>query len=280
MENKTIVILGNTRFDSDIQATSLFIARGLAKNNKVFFVDYPFTLKDYYAKDNAETLELRENKFSYFSDGLMDTDLPNLKVIITPPVVPVNFLPEGIIYRTALKLNEDIIAARIKKVLKKQKITSFIYINAFNFHYPNLAKQIKPALTVYHCVDPIIVPYDVKHGRLSEQQLVKESDVVICTSKALYNEKLPLNKNTYFVPNASDVDHFNAALDTALPVHEKLKDIPKPVIGYLGTIERRIDYELLMDAAKANTARSFVLAGPVWGDHIPASMAAIPNIYT
>lgn len=279
LKNKVIVILANTRFDSAIRATSLFVARNLAKTNKVYFVDYPFTFKDYLTHRNSVELKVRQPKFSLLADGVLDTDIDNFKVIIAPPVIPINFLPEGPIFRTALKANEAIIGNRIKKVLKKAGIQEFILINSFNFHYPNIAKSIKPILSVYQCVDPMIVPYDMKHGIISENMLVKESDVVICTSKALYNEKKSQNPNTYFVPNAADIEHCSQALNKALPVHAKIKDLPKPIIGYLGTLERRMDYNLILEVVKTNPEKTFVLAGPVWDNHVPPELFKIPNVH-
>ena len=282
LKNKVIVFLGNTRFDGHIQATSLFIARNLAKENKVFFIDYPFTLKDYYyykKNSSADQLKERKKKFSILSDGLIDTDLPNLKIIITPPVLPINFLSEGMFFRSMLKLNENLISMRLKKVFKQEGIADFIYINSFNFHYPDIAAKIKPTLTVYHCVDPMIVPYDMKHGILSENKLVKESNLVICTSKALYEEKKELNQNTYFVPNATDSSLTQQTANPDLRIHTKLKDLKKPIIGYLGTIERRIDYDLVLEVVKLNPDKSFVLAGPVEGNYIPEIMHHLPNIH-
>lgn len=279
LKDKVVVILGNTRFDSTIRATSLFVARNLAKTNKVYFVDYPFTFKDYLTYNNSDELKLRKPKFSLFSDGLIDSDIPNLKIIIVPPVIPINFLPEGVIFRTALKANEAIIGNRIKKILNEAGVKDFIFINSFNFHYPDIARIIKPALTVYQCVDPMIVPYDMKHGIISEDKLVKESDLVICTSKALYNNKKSQNPNTYFVPNAADIDHCSQALDPVLPVHNKIKDMQKPIIGYLGTLERRMDYNLVLEVVKVNPEKTFVLAGPVWDNSVPPELFKVPNVH-
>jgi teichuronic acid biosynthesis glycosyltransferase TuaH len=267
MKNKVIVFSANTRFDSVIQATSLFLARSLAKHNTVFFIDYPFTLKDYFTHRGSAALQLRKEKFRFSSDGIIDTDLSEFKVIIIPPLLPTNSLPAGFFYKLARKINESIIGARVNKVLKKKEVKEFIYINSFNFLYPTVAKKIKPALTVYQCVDPMITSFDMRHGVASENILVKESDLVICTSKALYNEKKSQNPHTYFVPNAADTAYFSTALKEDLQVYEKIKDLPKPIIGYLGTIERRIDYSLITEVIKNNPDKTFVFAGPVWDEH-------------
>lgn len=279
LKDKVFVFLGNTGFDSKIQATSLFIARHLAKENKVFFIDYPFTLKDYYQNRNSALLKDRIDKFSPFSDGVIDTDLPNLKTIITPPVIPINFLPEGLIFRSLLKINESIIAFRIRKVLKKYGIKDYIYINSFNFHYPGIAPKIKPSLAIYHCVDPMIMPYDMRHGIVSEEILVKKSDLVICTSRALYLEKIKSNPITYFVPNASDAYHKNGTSNKNLALHEKLVGLQQPIVGYLGTIERRINYDLMAEVIKLNPDKTFVFAGPVDDNYGIQSLVKIPNVH-
>jgi teichuronic acid biosynthesis glycosyltransferase TuaH len=267
LKDKVLIFLGNTKFDGNIKSTSLFIARNLAKNNTVFFIDYPFTLKDYFKYVKTDQLRQRRDKFSLFSDGLIDTDIPTLKIVITPPVLPINFLPEGLFFRSLLKINELVISTRIKKILKENNILEFIFINSFNFHYPNLSRYIKPKLTVYHCVDPMIVPYDMKHGIKSEHQLVANSDLVICTSEKLKQEKILLNKNTYFVPNASDFNTGFISDADSLPIHPKLEHINNPIIGYLGTVERRINYKLLLAVVKKNRDKTFVIAGPISDDY-------------
>jgi teichuronic acid biosynthesis glycosyltransferase TuaH len=280
LKNKVIIFLGNTRFDGDIKSTSFFIAQNLAKDNKVFFVDYPFTLKDYFTTNfNSKDLKLRKKQLSPFSDGIIETEIPNLKVVVTPPVLPINFIPEGIVYRTLLNINQKIIARRIKRILARENVTKFIYINAFNFHYPDIAKKLQPTLSVYQCVDPMIVPYDMKHGITSEDTLVKESDLVICTSKALFLEKSTQNCNTYFVPNGTDLGTRSSDLHSSYPLHQKLTAVSKPIIGYLGTIERRINYDLVEVVMAANPDKSFVFAGPISENFVPESLYKMPNIH-
>lgn len=280
LKNKVIVFLGNTRFDGDIKSTSFFIARNLAKDNRVFFLDYPFTLKDYFRTNfSSKELKLRRKNFSPFSDGIINTDISNLKIVVTPPVLPINFVPEGFIYRSLLTINQKIIARRLKKILVSQHIEEFIFINAFNFHYPDLARELQPRVSVYQCVDPMIVPYDMKHGITSENKLVKESDLVICTSKALFLEKRTQNDNTYFVPNGTDLNQINLDQQVSYPIHHKLAGLPKPIIGYLGTIERRINYSLIQEVITANPDKTFVFAGPVSDNFVPDSLYRLPNVH-
>src|SRR5690606_24171310 len=176
--------------------------------------------------------------FSGQADGLIPTQNPNLNIVIMPVVLSINFLPEGKLYRLLLKYNESLIRRRIKKIIQKAGIEKYIYINSFNFHYPDVINGLNPQLTVYHDVDPLILPYDTRHGLISEKILVKNSDLVICTSRQLYDEDKKINPDTYFIPNAADLTHSSKALDENLPVFESIAALEKPVIGYFGNIER------------------------------------------
>lgn len=278
LKNNTIVIVSLMRFDA-LASTNYTIARYLARENQVFYVDNPFTLTDCIRLRKSPEFRRRQQYFSPFSDGVMATEDAGLKVIVPLPVLPLNFLPEGKLYRSLLKVNEWLIARRIKKVLRKHQVKTQVYINSFNFHYPGIAAHLQPSLTAYHCVDPIIVPFDQKHGLVSEKQVVAQCDVVICTSKQLYTDKIKDNPHTFFVPNAADSKHSSKALDVNLPVHTSLNNIPKPVIGYLGAIERRMDYPLLQEVIKHNSDKSFVFAGPADAGFLPAWMQDMPNVY-
>jgi teichuronic acid biosynthesis glycosyltransferase TuaH len=277
--DKTILIFSNMRYNSPIEATSIFLARELAVNNKVYYIEYPLTYKDYKNEKSSEAFQKRKDSFFNADDAVIDTEIPNLKRVALPILLPLNFLPEGKLYRAILKINESWIAKRLKYIIKKQEIKGFVFINAFNFYYPGVGKAIKPALTIYQCLDPMITPYDMKHGIVSELQLVKESDMVICSSKTLYNEKIKINPNTFFVPNAGELSHSSKALDKDLPIHGKLLNIKKPIIGYVGSIERRIDYELMKEVITTNPYKNFVFVGPMFKEHVPDWFFNTPNLH-
>ena len=279
LKDKAILIFGNMRFNSPIEATSLFLARSLARDYQVFYIEYPSTIRDYFRDKNLPGFSAVKNSFFNIDDALVNTDTPNLKKIFPPIVASINFIPEGKIFRYLLKVNEQLIFKRIKAILQKQSVEDFIFINSFNFHYPDVGKLLQPELMVYHCIDPLITPYDIKHGFVSELKLIKESDAIICTSKALYIEKSKINSHTHLLPNAADLSHSSKALDPALAVHHLLDNIPRPIIGYFGSIERRINYDLILDVMKSNPDKSFVFAGPAIKEHIPDWFFNTPNLY-
>ena len=269
LRDKNIFILGTTKFDGPDQSTSFNIAKELSKHNTVYYIDYPITWKDILNQNNSKLVKARRKFFSPFSNGIITTEIKNLKVIISPPLISINFLPEGAFYRLLLGFNEMLIRWRIRKCIRINRIKDFIYINSFNFHYPRIIDPLKPLLSIYHCVDPMIMPYDMKHGIISEDELVMKSDLVICTSKMLYEEKKKQNPNTYFIPNAADIKQGEKALESTFEINKQLLELKRPIIGYAGSIERRFDYSLLKEVIDANPDKSFVFAGSLMPEFVP-----------
>ncbi|MGZ3847057.1 MAG: glycosyltransferase, partial [Flavisolibacter sp.] len=182
-------------------------------------------------------------------------------------------------YRRLLRINEKKIANSINKIIEAERIEEFIYINSWVFHYPDVARYIKPSLKIYHCIDPIVMPYDVKHGLISEKLLIDHSDIVICTSKQLQLEKKKFHAKTYFISNAADVKHSILATDEQLAVHESMVQFKKPVIGFFGAIEKRIDYEMMRQVAEGNIDKTFVFAGPVSKEWVPDYFFSLANVH-
>lgn len=278
LHNEHIIILGLPRFDGPYESTNITIARELAKHNQVYYIDNPLTWKDYWQLRGTNALNIRKPFFNATSNGIIKKE-GNLHFVVTLPVASLNFLPEGWLYRKLLAYNEGIVRKRIQQLLHSAHIKDFIFINSYNFHFPNIAKGLPSKCNIYHCVDPIIRPYDQKHGLISEAQLIRNSDLVICTSKALQEEKSALHNNCLFIPNAADIAHSSKALDPGLAVDKMLKDIPRPIIGYLGNIERRIDYELVQELATTHADKQFVFTGPIEREFLPDWFFHTPNIH-
>lgn len=278
LNGKQIVILGLPRIDSEIESTNYTTAKLLAATNQVYYVENPYTLRDYFKLRNLKQGLLRRDYFSLFGTQLMDTEVPGLSIIIPPVLFSINFLPEGIVYRAALRINEFILAFKLKRIVRKHNIQDFIFINSFNFHYPGLASYLQPFMEVYHCLDPLVVEFDRKHGQQSENVIIQRSDVVICSSRKLYDDKKVLNASTYFVPNAADLSHSQKVFNPLVAVSERLANCKRPIVGYFGAIERRIDYNLLQKVAEKNPDKTFALVGPVAPEFIPADLRNLSNI--
>ncbi len=104
IKNTPVVIFSNMRYDSIIESTSLFIARNLAKDTLVYYVGYPYTIKDYINNKNSDAFLKLKKSFFNTDDALIDTDIPNLKKLVLLLVASINFIPESEIFRQTLIL--------------------------------------------------------------------------------------------------------------------------------------------------------------------------------
>ena len=72
----------------------------------------------------------------------------------------------------------------------------------------------------------------------------------------------PNNHPDAWIPNAADVEHFKKSmhLDTMIP--PELENIPKPIIGFIGSIDHWMDWEVVESVALAHPDWSIVVIGP------------------
>lgn len=279
LKGHQILILGLSRFDAPIESASYTTAKMLARENEVYYIENPFTLSDFFRLRKTAEYRFRKEHFSLTGHSLIETEIPNLKVII-PPILPsVNFLPENVAFRTALRINEFLIRLKLNSILRAYKIRDYIFINSFNLHYPTVADGLTPKLKVYHCMDSVMPPLYRRHGVASEDILVRESDVVICSTKRLYEEKKKQNLHSYFIASAADLGHSSKALRVDLPVFPVIQALKKPVIGYLGAIGRELDYPLLRSVIEANSDKRFVFVGPISREFVPDWFFTAENVY-
>ncbi len=135
------------------------------------------------------------------------------------------------------------------------------------FQFPHHVEQI-PHLKelgykiVYDMVDDIAEFEEVpKEIRNREIHLIENSDLVIATSKPLFDMAKRYNRNVKLIPNGVEYSHFVKARKH-LP---RPLDMPKgkPIIGYYGAIWTWFDEELLLYLARERPQYDFVLIGTI-----------------
>src|ERR1700712_5197822 len=131
LKNRNIIIFSQMQFDGRLESTNYIMAKHLAEHNNVYYVDRPFTWKDYIKFKDTPEFKIRKPHFFSPDNSIIQTAIPNLKIVISPPVPSINMLPEGKLYRAAVRINELIVAARVKKVIKELGIKDYIYINSY-----------------------------------------------------------------------------------------------------------------------------------------------------
>jgi len=129
-------------------------------------------------------------------------------------------------------------------------------VTAFAGHMGEIA-------TVYDCMDELsrfrFAPPEMAQR---ERQLLRHADVVFTGGRKLYELKSESHDNCHFYGCGVDIGHFGKARSKETTPPALLAALGKPVLGYFGVVDERLDYELIARVADANRDWSVAIIGP------------------
>jgi glycosyltransferase involved in cell wall biosynthesis len=110
-----------------------------------------------------------------------------------------------------------------------------------------------------------------------ERRHMRNADLVLCSSVSQYERRKDHHPGVHLLPNGVDFKLFRRPC--APP--EELESIPRPRLGYVGTIDYRMDFDLLDRIASRHPEWSLVLAGPCRPDRRVAlrHLDRLPNVH-
>jgi len=236
--------------------------------------DAPFQRYQYLAKELSRT-----NKVIYFEPvlsviyflrkpGLLRRKLlrasrvkkkvaRNLFTLNAPPI-----LPYGNITRFINYVNQFFIFLLIKiftiDFRERKRVCLWISDAA---HYP-LTKWLKPKISVYDCTDAIVFRDSRKQGYHNglRYRTIRDSSVSFFTSQLYFTEGQAYSRNCHYIPNGVDIKNFRKA---HYRVPEELKKIRPPILGFVGTLDARMDRELIDAILIGKPEASLVFVGPL-----------------
>lgn len=130
-------------------------------------------------------------------------------------------------------------------------------------NFRDMVGQFNERLVVYYVYDQY-AGYTGSGGNVrspGELDLMAKSDVVFVLSKELYELKKADAKKVVHLANAVDFDHFSRARDAATVVPADMAAIPGPRIGYIGTMNEKLNVPILEALSSAHAEWSIVLVG-------------------
>ena len=283
---KDIDIIYFTLFpwDNAYSSVSLSFTREYAKNNRVFYINHPYSIKDFLKGWNQPMVKERRkdmllNRMRYESIP----ELPDVVAVQPPLTFPINWMSEGKSYERFYEMNNRIILNTIKQVVKDYNLTNYIYLNCFNPYYAGVLPrdEFKPLLNIYTCIDDMREEkYTAKHGARLEEKALAAADISFVTSHNLFRLKQHLNPNMHILNNAVDVSIFKKALEGPLPKPKELEGVTGKIIGFTGNInEYRLDYRLFKKVAEKHSDKTLAIVGPLnSNDYIEHGLDKMPNV--
>lgn len=105
--------------------------------------------------------------------------------------------------------------------------------------------------------------WTAEHDKL-EVALLKQADVVTAVSTGIAERlREKGSRSVEVLPNGVDVHAFEAARTAGGAVPEELAAIPRPRLGYLGSLHPQVDYALVATLARARPDWHFVMVGDI-----------------
>lgn len=257
-------------WDNAYSSVSLSFTREFAKNNRVFYINHPYSIKD-FVKGWRQPMVKARRKNMLLNRMRYETipGMPNVIAVQPPLTLPINWLEPGKIYDRWFQFNNRIIVNTIRQVIQDYDIKNFVYLNCFNPYYAGaLPKELGAKLSMYQCIDDMTEEeYTAKHGARVEEEAMRDSDIAFVTSRNLLRLKKHLNPNTYVLHNAVDISIFEKALEGPLPRPKELVGVKGKIIGFTGNInEYRLNYPLFKQIAEQHPDKTLALVGPLNSD--------------
>lgn len=281
IKGKDIIVVGIQAWDIEIGSNCKNIASEFAKNNRVLYVNPPMVRSTMTKDKHKESIQKRIKIKNGLEPDLVEigTNLWNLypKNLIES----INWIGIHAIFKILNKRNARLYTNNIKSAVDTLNFKDVILFNDSSmFLGLHLRKFLQPDVYIYYMRDYLVkVPYWQKHGERLEPEVVKDADVLTTNSEFFSEFGLQYNSHSYMVGQGCDVSHFSDE-DGAIKIPDEFKNIPKPIIGYVGSLTTlRLDIELLEHMANERKDWSIVLVGPEDDDFKNSNLHKFSNVY-
>lgn len=278
LKGERIVCVGFPKWEGDYMKSTVLLMGELARHNEVLYVDYPFTFKDLIKGGpfgNVPTLSvlgLRPRlRVKVLDNGAA------VRLLRLPPFVPANWLNDEQAYERLLHWNARWALGAIRRAITRLGWERPVVINAFNPALGNaLAGRLNEKLLVYYCYDEIgAAGWISKHGKRHEEEFLKRADLTIVSSVHLLREKSKAARHCGLVENGVSLGLFRQA-------GPRPEELPGPeagaILGYMGSVDERLDYCLLEYLATVLPRHQFVFLGRIVEKEAIGRLERLPNV--
>ncbi|KKS89860.1 MAG: Glycosyl transferase group 1 [Microgenomates group bacterium GW2011_GWC1_43_11] len=251
LSNNLIIVACNLPFDwsTDYPYQT---SKELSKNNLVIcWMLQGIPLKEYLLQRKVPKLFTKQAKNLYFYQPI--------------DILPFRRFP--IIYAINMQMS-TITLMFIVRFIQRFRHFKRTILWVFDPRYTHLYRQLeKRIFFMYDCIDyfrgdPLLSNKQQKKLIDHENELIRTADVVTVNSSILFKIHSPIRTDIHIVPQGFRLDVFvkNFKSHVGFPTD-------KPIIGYVGALNYRLDYHLLVKLAKRLPQYLFVFVGPLQKDN-------------
>ncbi len=183
-------------------------------------------------------------------------------------------------YRAVNRRNQKKTARFVREVMAKHGFEKPI-LWTYSPVSADVVDRIPHSALVYDCVDRHSAYGGLMDPALvdrMELELAEKADMVFATAEGLCERLRTVNKNARFIPNGANFELFQQAASPR-EVPEDMRDIPGPILGFVGALQACIEYGWVERAAKERPDWSFVFIGKESPGVDLSALRALPNTY-
>ncbi len=280
IRNRDIVMFSFQPWDTEIGSNFKDMALEFARYNRVLFVNRALD-RSYYLKHRSDPKVKTRLASIRKGVGELEQVLPNIWVQ-NPRVIieSINGIPLKGLHDFLNKINSKRLAKEINKAIGQLQFKDVILVNDNDFVRGFYLQEMIPACreSIFYLRDYMLgVPFFFRHGSRHESGIIRKAGLVVANSSYLAAYARKFNPNSVDIGQGCDLTQF---LVTGLPLPGDMKNIPRPVIGYTGSISAwRIDAEIIKQIASGLPHCSIVLVGPVDKEFRKDELDRLPNIH-
>jgi glycosyltransferase involved in cell wall biosynthesis len=243
------------------------VLRELAKTRRVVWLNSVGTRQPSLA--SARDLKTIKRKLTEVTRGPVRVE--NDLWVATPLALPMAERP------SMKAVNRWLVEGFVRAIRRRLGIDRF---QLWTF-LPNVADYLSMGeeLSVYYCVDEWSLFEYLERDTIvaAERELLQRVDAVFAVNHALADAKRELCPTTFVAPHGVDHALFAKALAPETVVPEDLARLPKPRIGFYGTLREWVDFDLIATIARARPKWSIVLIGQQLAD--VSALTGLPNVH-
>jgi glycosyltransferase involved in cell wall biosynthesis len=174
-------------------------------------------------------------------------------------------------------LNLWAMARQLRQAIRKLDFRNYLLWLGTPWMAP-MVKHLRASKVCYDYMDDIPGFFQGRTRQRATQHenlLLRRCDFVIVTSEALHEKASKFNQHVHVVRNGVAIDHYTEQ-DRTCPA--ELQSLPRPILGYVGSVGSWFDVELAVQLAATYRQGSLVIVGGLVRTSAP-ELLRLPNVH-
>lgn len=248
MKQHDIILIANEPWENYSWRRRHYIAWSLSKLHKVLFVEPPY---DFLTPLIGEDINWKQ----LFNLGRLKHQGRNLYTYSPFRIIPLSFPFSRV--SGFHGLNEKMVRSGLSRASRRLGMKHpILWVNFSDLQYEYYT-LFDSKLVVADWYDKFDAPLSqfagewatsesyMKHIRGKCESILEHADIVFAVSKELHSELVKKKEKTFFIPHGADCSLYEKEIQLPGHLDGSLHLLSHPIVGYIGTIQAKLDFDLL-----------------------------------